>query len=353
MRNVLTQPGIAQALVAAVLFGASTPIAKSLLGVASPLMLAGLLYLGSGLGLFAWRAWRSRVSAPTSAARLTSADLPWLAGAVLTGGVIGPALLMWGLSTVNGATASLLLNLEAVLTALIAWFVFRENFDARIALGMVLIVLAGVLLSWEGGGDMALTTGALAVVGACLCWAIDNNLTRNVAAGDALQIAAIKGLVAGATNLALGTFLGGMLPGALHMARAMVLGLLGYGASLVLFIVALRHLGTARTGAYFSVAPFAGALVAMLVFGERPGPWFWTAAGLMAMGVWLHVTERHAHEHTHEPMRHTHRHVHDEHHQHAHAEGETGVEPHTHEHVHAPITHAHPHFPDLHHRHRH
>lgn len=267
--------------------------------------------------------------------------------------MVAPALLMWGLISVPGATASLLLNLEGVFTALIAWFVLRENFDARIALGMGFIVTAGLLLSWDQSAGLALPPSAVAVIGACLCWAIDNNLTRKVSASDAAQIASIKGLVAGGSNLALGILMGGTLPSPLHAAGAATVGLLGYGVSLMLFVWSLRNLGTARTGAYFSVAPFAGALIAILFFGERPGPWFWAAAGLMAAGVWLHLTERHRHEHTHEPMRHAHRHVHDEHHQHEHDFAWDGNEPHSHEHVHAPITHLHPHYPDLHHRHRH
>jgi drug/metabolite transporter (DMT)-like permease len=351
--KTLVQPGIYQALLAAALFGASTPLAKSLTGTTSPLMLAGLLYLGSGLGLSGWRTLRRLSGAPLTEAPLTRSDLPWLAGAVFTGGMLAPALLMWGLISVPGATASLLLNLESVFTALIAWFVFRENFDARIALGMGFIVVAGALLSWDPSTGFTLPLGALAVIGACLCWAIDNNLTRKVSAGDAVQIASIKGLVAGGSNLALGVVTGGSLPSPLHAAAAASIGFLGYGVSLVLFVWSLRNLGTARTGAYFSVAPFAGALIAMLFFGERPGPWFWTAAGLMAAGIWLHLTERHRHEHTHEPIRHAHRHVHDEHHRHEHDFEWDGKEPHAHEHVHAPITHWHPHYPDLHHRHRH
>ena len=344
--------GITEALLAAVLFGASTPLAKALTASASPPVLAGLLYLGSGLGLFGWRALRRR-SRPASDAPLTRPDLPWVAGAVLAGGVVGPVLLMWGLQSVPGATAALLLNLEGVFTALLAWFVFGESVDARIAVGMGLIVAAGALLAWHGPSGVAFATGAPAVVGACLCWAIDNNLTRRVSAGDALQIAAIKGLVAGAGNLALGLLFGGAWPPPLQLAAALVLGFLGYGVSLLLFVRALRELGTARTGAYFSVAPFAGALLALLVLGERPGPWFWPAVGLMAVGVWLHLTERHAHLHTHDALRHSHRHVHDEHHRHAHELGADVVEPHVHEHIHAPLVHSHPHYPDLHHRHRH
>jgi drug/metabolite transporter (DMT)-like permease len=345
--------GITQALLAAVLFGASTPLAKSLVGTTSPLILAGLLYLGSGLGLSGWQLLRRLSAAPVTEAPLTTTDLPWLAGAVIAGGMFGPALLMWGLTSVPGASASLLLNFEGVFTALIAWFVFRENFDARIALGMMFIVVAGVLLSWAPSTSVGLPLGALAVIGACLCWAIDNNLTRRVSASDAVQIASIKGLAAGGTNLALGILMGGTLPSPLHAAGAAAIGFLGYGVSLVLFVWSLRSLGTARTGAYFSVAPFGGALIAMLFLGERPGPWFWTAAGLMAAGIRLHLTERHRHEHTHDPIRHAHRHVHDEHHQHKHGFEWGGEEPHSHEHVHAPITHLHPHYPDLHHRHRH
>jgi len=343
------QTGIVQALLAALLFGASTPLAKALTGTASPLVLAGLLYLGSGLGLCGWRALR-RAGAEAPLAR---ADAPWLAGAVLAGGIAGPALLLWGLAGVPAASAALLLNFEGLFTALIAWLVFREPVDARLALGMGLIVAAGALLSWQGAGGFALSPGALAVIGAGLCWAIDNNLTRKVAAGDALAIAAIKGLVAGGTNLALGILLGGAWPSPGALAGALALGLFGYGLSLVLFVRALAQLGAARTSAYFSVAPFAGALLALAVLGERPGFWFWPAAALMAAGVWLHLRERHGHLHRHEPLRHNHRHRHDEHHRHRHPAEMAVAEPHAHEHVHAPLSHRHPHYPDLHHRHRH
>jgi drug/metabolite transporter (DMT)-like permease len=341
--------GIVQALLAALLFGISTPIAKALGGSMPPLILAGLLYLGSGLGLALWRQ-RARLGGrPNDATPLVKRDLPWLAGAVFAGGVCAPALLMWGLQTTQGATASLLLNLEGVFTALLAWFVFHENFDRRIALGMGFIVAGGALLAWQPGVAFSLPWGALAIIGACLLWGIDNNLTRNIAASDATQIAMIKGLAAGATNLTLGLAVGGQLPSASVMLGAGVVGLLGYGISLVLFVVALRQLGSARTGAYFSIAPFAGAALAFPLLGETPGLLFWPASVLMAVGVWLHISERHAHDHTHEVLRHSHRHTHDEHHQHGH----DSAEPHTHEHVHTPMTHSHPHFPDMHHRHRH
>jgi len=343
---------ILYALLSAALFGASTPLAKALVREVSPLMLAGLLYLGSGLGLAAWIGMR-RLAGAGRALRLNAADWPWLVAAVVCGGIAGPALLMYGLVSAQASAASLLLNLEAVFTALIAWSVFRENVDRRIFVGMAAIVAGGVVLSWSEAPTAHGMAGALLIAGACLCWALDNNFTRRVSAGDAVTLAAAKGLVAGCANLALALAQGASLPAAPPIAAAAALGLVGYGVSLVLFILALRDLGTARTGAYFSVAPFFGAALALALLGERVGPAFWLAAGLMGLGVWLHVSERHEHEHVHEPLVHTHEHLHDEHHQHAHGPAGPGSEPHTHEHRHTALRHRHPHYPDLHHRHGH
>lgn len=347
--------GVVYALLAAALFGASTPFAKTLVGQMEPVMLAGLLYLGSGLGLLAWFAWRTVASGSKQAAgdRLTARDLPWLGGAILTGGIAGPVLLMLGLTLTPASSASLLLNMEGVLTALLAWFVFKENFDRRIFAGMGLIVVAGVLLSWEQHPELGVPWGALAIVGACLCWAIDNNLTRKVSASDAVQIAGVKGLVAGSVNLSIALALGFSMPETRAAVGAGIVGFCGYGLSLVLFVLALRHLGTARTGAYFSAAPFVGAIVSLLMLGETPGTVFWIAAMFMGAGIWLHVTETHAHEHTHAPLSHAHKHSHDAHHQHEHDFAWDGKEPHAHPHWHQPLTHAHVHFPDIHHQHRH
>src|SRR5262245_8665959 len=339
---------IASALLAAALFGASTPAAKVLAGEMHPVLLAGLLYAGSGVGLGLWLVLRSGRTSP-----LQRADLPWLAGAVLSGGIVAPVLLMLGLIATSAASASLLLNLEGVFTALLAWFVFRENFDRRIALGMLLIVAGGVLLSWQGGASTELQLGSLAVAGACLCWGIDNNLTQKVSAGDPVQVAAIKGAVAGTVNLGVALSLAARLPAATVILGALLVGFLGYGLSLVLFVLALRHIGTARTGAYFSLAPFVGASVSLLLLREPVGAFFFIAAALMGAGVWLHLTERHEHEHHHGRLEHAHRHVHDEHHRHDPSPGIDPREPHTHWHVHEPLTHAHPHYPDIHHRHRH
>lgn len=347
--------GVVYALLAATLFGASTPFSKILVGQMAPVMLAGLLYLGSGLGLLTWYALRSLFSRgeKTSGDRLTKSDLPWLGGAILTGGIAGPVLLMIGLTLTPASSASLLLNIEGVLTALLAWFVFKENFDRRIFAGMVLIVIAGILLSWDERPELEIPWGALAIVAACLCWAIDNNLTRKVSASDAVQIAGIKGLVAGSVNLSIALALGYSVPAITSIASAGLVGFCGYGLSLVMFVLSLRHLGTARTGAYFSAAPFVGAVVSLLILGETPSTVFWIASALMGMGIWLHLTETHGHQHTHLPLSHAHSHRHDVHHQHEHNFPWDDNEPHVHPHEHEELTHSHEHFPDIHHRHKH
>jgi drug/metabolite transporter (DMT)-like permease len=347
----LHRTAILYALAAAALFGASTPLAKLLVGQTAPLVLAGLLYLGSGLGLLLWFVLRR--AARERSADLSRGDVPWLAGAIAAGGIAGPALLMYGLTRSDGATASLLLNLEGVFTACIAWIVFRENVDRRVFLGMAAIVAGGGVLSWSTAPGAGGPAGALLVAAACLAWGVDNNLTRRVSGGDAVLIAGLKGLVAGPVNLGLGLAQGAALPAPALMASAAAVGLLGYGISLVLFVIALRHLGTARTGAYFSVAPFFGAAIALAILPETVSAAFWIAAALMAAGVWLHLTERHVHEHVHEHMEHAHEHLHDEHHRHDHDFAWDGSEPHSHPHRHGGLRHSHPHYPDLHHRHGH
>jgi drug/metabolite transporter (DMT)-like permease len=351
MSRIAFSSAAAGALVAALLFGASTPLAKQLLHDTSPVMLAGLLYLGSGIGLGAVRTIRDRGwRAPAMSPR----EWFWYLLAIGFGGVLGPLLLMLGLTRTSAASASLLLNLEAVLTALLAWIAFRENANRRVMSGMALIVAGAVLLAWPGGpshGRLGWGAGLIAL--ACLCWALDNNFTRKVSASDALFIAGLTGIVAGVVNTGVALLLGARFPAGTAIIEAMTVGLLGYGISLVLFVLALRGLGSARTGAYFSTAPFMGAAIAILAFGDRASLMFWAAAVLMGAGVWLHLTERHEHLHTHEPITHTHRHVHDEHHQHTHDFDWDGHEPHTHEHTHAPLTHTHPHYPDIHHQHRH
>lgn len=356
--SALAAQAAAPALGAALLFGASTPLAKLLVGEMPSLLLAGLLYLGSGLGLgllMLWRRLRHRhrdTSGVRPTAAIPRADVPWLAGAIVAGGMLGPALLMAGLVHTGAAAASLLLNLEAVLTAVIAWIVFKENADRRIVAGMAAIVAGGVLLAWEPGAA-GFSTGALLIAAACACWAVDNNLTRKVSANDALLIAGLKGLVAGSVNTGLALAGGAALPDPATTAAALGVGFLGYGVSLALFVVGLRTLGTARTGAYFSLAPLFGVVASLLLWPALPGALFWLALLLMAAGTALHLLEHHEHEHTHEPLAHAHRHVHDAHHQHGHDFVWDGREPHSHPHVHAALRHVHPHLPDIHHRHPH
>jgi drug/metabolite transporter (DMT)-like permease len=343
----------APALTAALLFGASTPVAKLLSGQMASLLLAGLLYLGSGVGLGALLVLRRlRAANGAEPMHIPRRELPWLLGAIVCGGMLGPALLMWGLTLTDGATASLLLNVEAVLTAVLAWVVFRENAGCRVVAGMAAIVAGGLLLSWEPGGA-ALSAGALLIVGACLCWAVDNNLTRKVSAYDAMLVAGVKGLLAGACNTALALAGAAVLPPLPAAGAAMLVGFLGYGLSLMLFVVGLRTLGTARTGAYFSVAPLFGVLVSLVIWPQPPSLRFWAAAALMAGGVWLHIRERHEHVHSHEALEHAHLHRHDDHHRHGHDDGVDGAEPHAHRHRHEALTHGHPHYPDIHHRHGH
>lgn len=339
------------ALSAAALFGASTPFAKLLVVEISPWLLAGLLYLGSGIGLALVRLFRD---GGWKRSGLSRREWPWLLGAIAFGGVLGPVALMFGLTHTSGATASLLLNLEAVLTALLAWVVFKENAGRRIVFGMLSIVAGGLVLSWPSASASASGwVGPLAISAACLCWAIDNNLTRSVSGADATFIASTKGLIAGLVNCGLALLAGLALPDTGTVFITMFVGLIGYGASLVLFVLALRGLGTARTGAYFAIAPFIGASIALVLLAEPAGPTFWMASALMGLGVWLHLTEHHEHTHSHEPIEHSHLHDHDEHHQHEHDHGWDDHATHEHPHQHTAVTHKHPHYPDIHHRHTH
>lgn len=337
----------------AFLFGASTPFAKKFLPGINPILMAGLLYLSSGIGLGSYWLLRRRSEPSGREARLTRKDAPWLAGAFLAGGVVGPILLLLGLRATTAANASLLLNLEAVFTALLAWFAFQENFDRRIMAGMAFIAAGGTILAWTGRPSLGMPWGSLAIAGACLAWAVDNNLTRKVSAGDPVQIATLKGLIAGVVNCLLGLLAGGRLPQTTTLTAIGLIGLFGYGISLALFVRALRLLGAARTGAYFAIAPFAGALISILLFGDRLNPSLLIAGAMMGVGVWLHLTEHHEHTHHHEPMEHEHLHYHEKHHQHAHQSGDPSGEPHSHWHRHELLIHSHPHYPDIHHQHHH
>ena len=345
-------PGVPDALVAATVFGASTPFAKRLGDGVNPLVMAGLLYLGSGLGLSASLLIRRSGGRESSIQR---SDGKALLGVVVFGGVLAPILLLVGLRTTPAASASLLLNLEAVFTALGAWLFVREHADRRIVVGMLVIVAGGVLLSFQPDGRLGLTVGALAITGACACWGVDNVMTRPLSVRDPRQIAATKGVLAGVANLSMGLLIGGHLPSAGAILGALILGLVGYGVSLVLYVRAVRQLGTARTGAYYAAAPFVGAAIGLVWLREPVGRLFLPALVLMAIGLGIHLTERHLHGHRHDPVLHAHGHEHvDAHHLHGGVDNvAAGAGQHLLEHSHEPLEHSHPHTPDTHHRHDH
>jgi drug/metabolite transporter (DMT)-like permease len=344
--------GIQLALLAALLFGLSAPVAKLLVTQLPVQSLAAALYIGSGFGLMLVSGIHRGIQKTEPA--IQPAQLPYLAGAIVSGGIIAPVLLLYGLRVTPGSNAALFLNLEAVFTVLIAWFVFRENLGPRIALGMAVIVAGSVLLSWsDGAGPAYGLRGPLALAGACLFWGIDNNLTQKISTASAIQLATGKGLAGGGMNLLLAYLLGERPAISSFVLLALVVGFLGYGVSLVLYIRAMRDLGAARAGNYFSISPFVGAVAGLLLFQENITIRLIGSGVLMAVGIWLHVTEKHSHWHIHEPITHEHVHIHDLHHQHEHGPNDPKGEPHSHPHVHTRLEHSHPHFPDIHHHHDH
>lgn len=352
LKQAVHSKGSIFALISALLFGCSVPLTKKLIDHLDPILLAGLLYLGSGVGLSGWQLLLGRTSSKKETP-LTLNDTPWIVSACVMGGIIGPLCLIYGLRNTSSGSASLLLNLEGIFTALLAWFAFKENFDRRIATGMALVALGSVALSWNGSSDLRFQWSFLLIVAACFSWGIDNNLTRKISASDPIQIASIKGLVAGTINTLLALKFGAEWPSIELLCLTGILGLFSYGISLVLFVLALRHIGSARTSAYFSLAPFLGSCLSLIFWPESLTPNLIIAAILMGIGIWLHLTEHHEHMHVHEEMKHEHLHIHDEHHQHQHLPSDPIGEPHSHPHHHEKLVHTHPHFPDIHHRHHH
>jgi drug/metabolite transporter (DMT)-like permease len=339
-------PGALRGLGAALLFGVSTPVAKLLLPGTGPFTVAALLYLGSGLGFIALGGLlRGEREAP-----LRRADLPLLAAVTASGGVVAPVLLMLGLSRLDGASTSLLLNLEAPLTIALAVGIFGESLTAREVAGAAAIVAGGALLA-TGGGARPELFGALAVAGAGLGWALDNNLSARLSLRDPIAVVRVKSMVAGGVNLGLAFAVGERLPGGGAVLATLVTGFFGYGVSIVLHMLAMRVLGAARQGTLFASAPFAGAVASLPILGERLSALHVGAGAVMAAGVVVMLRSRHGHLHAHEPLEHDHHHVHDEHHQHAHDAPASG--PHSHRHLHEPLVHDHVHTPDAHHRHAH
>jgi drug/metabolite transporter (DMT)-like permease len=343
-----------QALLAAILFGASAPLAKLLLGEIEPVLLAALLYLGSGFGLLAAQVFR-KVGKPAGEAEagLKKADLPWLTGAILCGGIAAPIVLMFSLRETPAATASILLNFEGVATTLIALIFFKEAIGRRAVGAIALITLASIFLTLNLKGGWGFSLGALGVLAACILWGMDINFTRNISAKDPLTIVTIKGLAAGTFSLILALMLGNRIPRLEILVEALVLGSLSYGLSIVLFVWAMRGLGAARTSAWFGTAPLVGVILSFVFFREAPGILFLIALPLMIVGAFLLLNEDHSHRHVHEPVSHEHRHHHDDgHHEHEHEIPALAAH-HSHVHSHARQEHDHHHLPDTDHRHIH
>lgn len=311
------------------------------------------MYFSAGLGLFIVLLFKKQLS--STFLQVQKKDLKWFAAATVFGGILGPAFLTYGIARISGSTASLLLNFEAVSTSLIAWFIFKEHFEKRIAYGMVAIVIGCLVLSFNSQAAIGIDTpvGFVLICLACLSWGIDNNVTRSISHLDPTLIASFKGLIAGGTNLFLGYIIGERLIWSPEIFQTGLLGFFGIGISLVAFITSLGLIGTARTGAVFSTAPFVGSLLSIVFLKESPTLPFGIALLFMAGGVWLHLSEDHEHEHTHEELAHSHEHIHDEHHQHQHSDKDPDGEMHSHHHVHTSIKHRHSHFPDIHHQHKH
>lgn len=343
---------VIQAIIAAILFGASPPLVKLLLGEIEPIMLAGFLYLGSGIGLIMYRSFKRIMGHESIEAGIRREDVPWLAGSILAGGIAAPIVLMFSLRNTPAATASLLLNFEGVATTLIAFLVFKEAIGRRVGFAVSFITLACIILSWNAGGEWGFSLGALGVLLACVLWGMDNNFTRNISAKDPLAIVTIKGLAAGTFSLTLALFANNSFPNLKIILGAIVLGCFSYGLSIVFFILAMRNLGAARASAFFGTAPFVGAVLSFIFLNEHPALQFYLSFPIMALGAYLLLKEEHDHEHLHEVVEHEHRHCHnDGHHTHYHP-GQSNVE-HSHWHVHEAIRHTHPHTPDLQHRHEH
>ncbi len=339
------------AILSAALFGISPVLCKMLIGDMSPALLAGLLYLGSGIGLQLLLFSRRRES--LRELRMIPRNSRFkLVGAVVSGGVAAPLCLAYGIKYGAASEVSLLLNLETVATTLISWFIFREYIGPRVWIGKILILAGAAIVVLTGGGEFSFSLSGLLVVLACVFWGLDNNLTREVEELPATVLACIKGLGAGLFTTALALVFSSGKATVMQIGGSLAIGAMSYGLSLVLFVEALRRIGSARTSTFFAVGPFIGSLLAVAMLGERPPAPFWFATALMVAGVFVLYRERHRHLHTHEAVTHSHAHIHDAHHAHPH-EGPDIAEPHDHLHTHEPLTHIHGHWPDIHHRHGH
>src|SRR5258706_2626702 len=339
---------ILQALLAAIFFRASAPIAKLLLGDTAPIFLAAFLYIGSGTGISLVKL-TQRMRSKEVEAGIKRADIKWLVGAIISGGILAPIVLMISLQNTPASTASLLLNFEGVGTTIIALLFFKEAIGRRAWTAIIVVTLASILLSTNFVSSWGMSVGAFGVVFACVLWGVDNNFTRNISGKDPLAIVAWKGLVAGMFSFFLAWFLGDPFPAAKTILGTLILGFVSYGLSTMVFIPSMRALGAGRTTALYGTAPLAGVLLSIIIFGEFPSFLFVIAAILMIGGALLLINEQHEHSHVHTALFHEHSHRHDDP-----AHGHDEVDgAHSHEHEHPAEEHAHDHMPDIHHRHGH
>lgn len=339
------------AIFSAVLFGISPVLCKLVIGEMSPALLAGLLYLGSGIGLQLLLLSQGKNSVE-ELRKLPSKHRLALLGSVISGGIVAPLLLAYGIKFGTASEVSLLLNFETVATTLIAWLLFKEQVGGGVWSGKALILLGSFAVILKTEGDLAFSVAGLLVILACAFWGIDNNLTRDIEDMPATVLASIKGLIAGTFNVVLASIFFTGTATSFQVTGALLVGAVSYGLSLVCFIEALRRIGSSRTSTYFAVGPFIGTLLAFIVLGERPPMIFWVAALCMFAGILFLYREMHSHLHKHAMLSHGHAHIHDEHHQHEHV-GISLAVPHEHHHIHEPVMHSHVHWPDIHHRHQH
>jgi len=348
------------AILSAVLFGSCAPMTKYFIGSTGPVMLAALFYLGSGTGMLLLILAGKIIRRDSAAgeAPLTRSDAPYLAGMAIFGGVLAPVTLMYSMIDTPAATGSLLLNFEPVATAVIAAFLFNEAVGRRIWIAMALITGSCLILSLDPAGEFGVSIGSIGVLTACFFWALDNNISRHVSGRDPLSAILVKGYGAGIISLAIALFIGESLPSAGSIPVYLIVGFFSFGGlASVFFLLALRSIGTARTGLFLALSPFFGVFFSFILFTETPQFLFLVALPVMILGTWLLVSERHGHLHYHPPLVHNHRHRHDDlHHDHQHAKNVPPLSrsgEHTHLHSHESITHDHQHRPDLHHRHDH
>lgn len=339
------------AILAAILFGVSTPVSKMLLAGISPALMAALLYLGAGAGVFVMNLVRRARTAEQTEARITAKEIPFVVAMIVLD-IAAPLCLMIGLTMTSAAGASLLSNFEIVATSVVALLFFREPVGKRLWLAIILITLSSFILSVEDLHSFSFSFGSLFVILACICWGFENNCSRMLSIKNPMQVVIIKGFGSGSGALIIAFALNELSGSAIYIAAALILGFFSYGLSIFFYVSAQRELGAARTSAYYAFAPFAGVGLSFLLFRETPTLSFAAALFVMIAGTYLAFSEEHRHPHTHAALTHEHRHNHEDgHHNHMHNEPVPGE--HNHIHTHEDLTHAHHHTPDAHHIHTH